>query len=190
MNVGDVYIKLNDRPKIQLKPTPTSKGGGTPISNGTVVNIVDPPTIDNGNILVTVDGQTGYIQTKHLKVAQQIFNGKPIIGMEYRPHVAIEADAPLLAPPQQQYVPPQQPQQQYVPHPEPSPPSYDDVMANLPNFPVTYQDPVTLRWYKVGPNGESQWLNGGSHRRNYRRSCKKRLQKSRSKSRSNKRLRK
>jgi len=195
-NEGDVYIELKDRPKIQLKPTPTSKGGGTPISNGTVVNIVQPTTIENDHVLVSVEGQSGYINIHHLKVAQIVFNGKPTMGMEYRPPVAIEADAPLLAPPQWR-----QQQQQYAPPPSHvqssqqsgAPPAYNDVMANLPTYPVVYQDPATQRYYAVGPDGNSYWLNGGSRRRKQR-SYKKRLQtsrsRSRSKARSNKRLRK
>ena len=186
MNVDDVYIELNDRPKIQLKPTPTSMGGGTPISNGTVVTIVQPTTIDNGHVLVSVSEQRGYIQIKYLKVAMNVLNGTPVMSMAYIPPVEVKADVPLLAPPQRQ-------QQQYAPPPSPvqsdAPPSYNHVMENLEKYPVTYQDPITRRFYAV-KNGNSYWLNGGSRRRKQR-SSKKRLQKSRSKSRTrSKRLRK
>ena len=169
MKDGDVYIELNNRPKIQLKSTPTTMGDGTPISNGTVVTIVQPTTIDNGHVLVSVSEQRGYIQIKYLKVAMNVLNGTPVMSMAYIPPVEVKADVPLLAPPQrqqqQQYVPPQQ---QYVPPPE------------------RYTDPITGKDYAVGPDGKSYWLKGGSRRRKQR-SSKKRLQKSRTRS---KRLRK
>jgi hypothetical protein len=201
---GDVYIELPiGRKYIKLKQTSLdSNGDGTPIPNGTVVNIVQP-SIDNNHVLVSVNGQSGYINIHHLKVARNVFNGKPIIGMEYRPPVAIEADTPLLAPPQRQPQQQQQQQQQQQYAPPPShvqssqqsgaPPAYNHVMANLPTYPVVYQDPTTGRFYAVGPDGNSYWLNGGSRRRKQR-SYKKRLQtsrsRSRSRSRSNKRSRK
>jgi len=75
------------------------------------------------------------------------------------------------------------PQTQTHPQYAPPPPSYNTVMSNLPKHPIAYQDSVTQKWYAVGPDGKSYWLNGGSHRRKHRRSCKKRLQKSRSRSR-------
>lgn len=185
MKEGDVYIDLADRKNIKLKPTPTSMGDGTPISNKTVVTIVNP-IIENGHVLVNVNGQPGYININHLKVAMTVFNGKPVMSMEYRPHVEVKADVPLLAPPQQQQ------QQQYAPPPSPvqsaqpqsdAPPAYHEVMANLPKYPVTYQDRDSLRFYAVDPDGNSYWLNGGSRRRKQR-SYKKRLQTSRSRSRS------
>ena len=186
MKEGDVYIELNNRPKIQLKSTPTTMGDGTPISNGTVVTIVQPTTIDNGHVLVSVSEQRGYIQIKYLKVAMNVLNGTPVMSMAYIPPVEVKADVPLLAPPQRQ-------QQQYAPPPSPvqsdAPPSYNHVMENLEKYPVTYQDPITRRFSAV-KNGNSYWLNGGSRRRKQR-SSKKRLQKSRSKSRTrSKRLRK
>jgi len=180
----DVYIELPiGREFIKLKQTSLdSNGVGTPIPNGTVVNIVQP-SIDNNHVLVSVNGQTGYININHLKVARNVFNGVPTMILPYTP------------PAQQQ----QQQQQQYAPPPSHvqssqqsgAPPAYNHVMANLPTYPVVYQDPATQRYYAVGPDGNSYWLNGGSRRRKQR-SYKKRLQKSRSRSRSrsNKRSRK
>jgi len=59
-NDNDVYIELKDRPFIKLKSSPSSEGSGTSISNGTVVKIVQPTTIDNNHVLVSVNGQTGW----------------------------------------------------------------------------------------------------------------------------------
>ncbi len=105
--VGDVYIELKDRKYIQLKPSPSSEGGGTPIPNGTVVTVLPvPPGINatilnpsgKSHVLVIVDKQIGYIQGKYLREAINVLNGDPYINKEYSPPVAIKADAPLPPP--------------------------------------------------------------------------------------------
>lgn len=185
MKEGDVYINLAvGRTNIKLKQSPSSEGGGTALINNTVVNIDDPLTIKDEHVLVNVNGQRGYIQIKYLKVAMTVFDDKPVMNREYRPPVEVKADVPLLAPPQRQqpqYAPPPSPVQSAQPQ-SGAPPAYHEVMANLPTYPVVYQDPNSLRYYAVDPDGNSYWLNGGSRRRKQR-SYKKRLQTSRSRSR-------
>jgi hypothetical protein len=204
-----VQIKLAEgRVKIKLKSSPNGQGDGALLDNGTVMEILNDSVTNNAILVKTLDGSnnTGYIDIKHLHKVQSMNGDVPLMTINYTdwlrsrstPSLAPPQYAPPPGPPPQQYAPPPgpppsqyaPPPQQYAPPPGSPPqyapppgssPSYGTVMQNITKYPRAYQDPHTMRYYSVNPDGNTTWLNGGLRRRKFR-SHKKRHVKSRSRS--------
>jgi len=141
------------------------KVDGALLDNETVMKILDDSVINNAILVDTLDGSNpGYIDIKHLHKVQSMNGDVPQMTINYtdwlrhRPSSGTSSGTSS----------------------GPSGlPLYDTVMGNITNYPLAYQDPVTMRWYSVDSNGNPYWLNGGLRRRKFR-SHKKHHVKSRS----------